>query len=94
MALNDCISWFIGSYGHELIPRSKKVERLEKSINRFGVYALFFWALIPFPYDLIGVIAGYLGISFSKFIVPTFLGRFIRFVFMGIGIIKLFPLGF
>ena len=90
MAINDCISWFIGAYGNELIPRSSKVVRLEKGINRYGVYALFFWALIPFPYDLIGVIAGYLGISFTKFLIPTFLGRFLRFIFIGIGIIKIF----
>ena len=90
MALNDSISWSIGSIGHSVIPHSKKVERIEGSLRKHGPPILFFWALIPFPYDLIGLIAGYLGFSYRNFVIPTFLGKFTRFVLLGYGIIKIF----
>lgn len=89
MAINDSVSWLIGSFGHSIIPHSQKVERLENSLKKFGTPALFFWALIPFPYDLIGFIAGYLGFTYKSFVTPTFLGRFIRFILMGFGVITL-----
>ena len=86
MGLNDTVSWFIGSFGHKYIPHSPKVRRIEEVITKFGVIALFIWSMIPFPYDLIGLISGYLGFSYKKFIIPTFLGKFIRFTLIGYGI--------
>jgi len=93
ITLNDSIAWFIGTSGTAVIPKGKKVKRIEKSIQKYGAYALFFWSLIPFPYDLIGFVAGYLGIPYRMFVVPTFLGKFVRLILLGIGtlqVIKIF----
>lgn len=84
-AINDSVSWAIGTYGHEVIPHSARVERLEKHIRKYGAFALLFWALVPFPYDLIGLISGYLGFPYLTFLVPTFIGRLIRFLLLGYG---------
>lgn len=89
MALNDCVSWFIGSTGHAIIPHSKRVEKLETTVRKYGQPALFFWALVPFPYHLIGLIAGYTGFTWKGFLIPTFLGRLSRFLLLGYGIIHL-----
>lgn len=89
MTFNDSISWLVGRSGDIIVKRTKKIERIEKIINKYGSYALFFWSLIPFPYDLIGLIAGYLELSYKRFIIPTFLGKFIRFILLGLGMIKL-----
>lgn len=88
MAFNDSVSWLVGKSGDIIVKRTKKIEKIEKTINRFGAYALFFWSLIPFPYDLVGVIAGYLEMPYKKFILATFLGKFVRFILLGLGIIK------
>lgn len=88
ITINDSISWFIGASGTAVIPKGKKIKRVEKSIQKYGVYALFFWSLIPFPYDLIGFVAGYLGISYRRFVIPTFLGKFIRLILIGIGTLE------
>lgn len=72
VAFNDSVSWLIGRSGDVVIPRSKKVEKIEKTINRFGSVALFFWSLIPIPYDIIGFIAGYLEFPYRNFITPHF----------------------
>lgn len=92
MAINDTVSWWIGTYGHTIIPHSQKVEKLEQTLRKRGSPALFVFALIPFPYDLIGLISGYLGFTFRGFIIPTFLGRLLRFILLGFGVIKLFSL--
>lgn len=89
MALNDSVAWIIGSSGTAIIPKGKKIKRIEKSIQKYGVFALFFWSLIPFPYDLIGFVAGYLGLRYPTYIIPTFLGKFIRLILLGTGILKL-----
>lgn len=89
MALNDSISWLAGKNGDIVLKRGPRILKIETKIHRFGPVALFFWALIPFPYDLIGVIAGYLQIPFFWFLIPTFLGRFIRFLLMGSGIVAI-----
>ncbi len=89
MALNDSLSWFIGRNGEEVIPPSTKLKKIENVIHKYGFYGLFFFAVIPFPYDFIGLIAGYLGFSFSKFFIPTFLGKFIKIILLGFGAVKI-----
>lgn len=89
MAVNDSVSWFVGRSSRNWTPNTKYLQLLEHTVDKYGVWALFFWALIPFPYDIIGFIAGFLKISYSRFITPTFIGRLIRFILMGYGLIKL-----
>jgi len=90
MAFNDSISWLVGKSSDVIISRSKKVEAIEATIHKFGPVALFFWSLIPIPYDIIGFIAGYLEFPYKSFIVPTFLGKFVRFILLGSGIVAIF----
>lgn len=89
MAVNDSVSWFIGATGGTMTQKGKKLERIEESVKKYGVIALFFWSLIPFPYDLVGFVAGYLGMPYVKYIIPTFLGKFIRIILIGLGVISL-----
>ena len=88
MAFNDSVSWLVGKSGDIIVKRTKRIESIEKIIHKYGAYALFFWSLIPFPYDLIGLIAGYLEMPYKKFITATFLGKFVRFILLGMGILK------
>lgn len=93
MAVNDTVSWLVGKSGDVILPRGKKVEKIEGTLHKYGPVGLFFWSLIPFPYDLIGLIAGYLEFPYIRFFIPTFLGKFVRFILLGTGtlaVIKLF----
>ncbi len=90
MAVNDSISWWVGKNGDVLLPRGDKVIRAEKVLQKYGPWGLFFWALIPFPYDVIGVIAGYMEIKFWAFFIPTFAGRLIRFLILGLGVLAVY----
>lgn len=89
MALNDSVSWLVGKNGDIVIKRNPRIIKIEAKIQRFGPWAIFFWALIPFPFDLIAVIAGYLQIPYIRFLLPLFLGRLIRFFLMGSGIVAI-----
>jgi membrane protein YqaA with SNARE-associated domain len=89
MALNDSVGWLVGKSGDVILPRSKRVEKFEKSIQKWGSYALFGWALIPFPYDFIAMVAGYLEIPYRKFVLPVFLARVIRFALLGSGVVAI-----
>lgn len=89
MALNDSVSWLAGKNGDIVLKRGQKIMKIEVKIKQFGPWAVFFWALIPFPFDLIAVIAGYLQISYTRFLIPMFFGRLIRFLLMGSGIVAI-----
>jgi len=89
MAFNDSVAWIIGNSGTAVIKKGDRFKAIEKTVQKYGVFALFIWSLIPFPYDLVGFVAGYLGLSYKKYIVPTFLGKFIRLVLLGLGVASL-----
>lgn len=88
MAVNDSVSWWVGTTTENLIDRGKKLEKIGKTLERYGMVGLFFWSLLPFPYDLVGLAAGYLGIPYWKYIIPTFLGKFVRFWLICIGVVQ------
>jgi membrane protein YqaA with SNARE-associated domain len=90
MGLNDSISWLAGRSSDAMIPRNDKVRRIESTLQKYGPWGLFVWSLIPFPYDLIGLVAGYMEIKYWKFFLPTFLGKFVRFILLGSGALILF----
>lgn len=89
MAINDSISWLAGKNGDIVLKRSPSILRIEAKIKKFGPWAIFGWALIPFPFDLIAIIAGYLEMPYWRFVIPMFLGRLIRFILMGFGIVAI-----
>lgn len=87
MAVNDSVSWLVGRNGDVVIPRGDRVRKIEGTLQRYGPFGLFFWSLIPFPYDLIGLIAGYMEFKYIVFFLPTFLGKFFRIILIGSGVI-------
>ncbi len=89
MAFNDSVSWLIGRSGGKIIPYSKKFAKVQGFIERFGLFGLLFLSFLPLPYDFIGLIAGYLKLPYKKFLFPTFVGRFVRMMLLGLGVLVL-----
>lgn len=85
MAINDSVSWLVGSRGDVIIPRTARIQKVEIIVRKYGVFGLFFTSLLPLPYDFIGLIAGYLKLPYRLFLIPTFLGRLSRMVLIGMG---------
>lgn len=87
----DTIQWFTGRSGTAVFEKSKKILYVQGLIQKHGWPILFFLALIPWPYDFVSLIAGYLGFSFKKFIVPTFAGNYLRVLIISLAILYFLP---
>jgi len=85
MALNDSVSWLVGSSGDVIVPRTPKIKKLEALVTKYGAFGLSLTSLLPLPYYFIGLIAGYLKLPYRLFLIPTFLGRLSRMVLIGMG---------
>jgi len=85
MALNDSVGWLVGRSSDVVVPRPKWTGRIEQSMRRYGHMAVFVLSVVPIPFDMFGIIAGYVGFSFLGVYIPAFLGKFVRFLIMGFG---------
>lgn len=85
VCLNDTVAYVVGRNADVFIQKSKKVIFIEKYVNRYGYWALIVISILPIPYDFIGLIVGYLDLSFKKYIIPLFIGKFLRFILVGMG---------
>lgn len=83
MGVNDSVNWVVGRSGDVILPKSQKIRDFEHIIQKYGTIGIFLWSLLPFPYDLVGIIAGYLGMQYLNYFIPTFLGKFVRFLVIG-----------
>ncbi len=87
----DTFQWLTGKSGIAVIEPSKKILRIEKLIQKYGWPILFCMAIIPWPYDFVSVLAGYLGFSYKKFIVPTLIGNYFRVLLISLIILYFLP---
>lgn len=90
MSFNDSVAWLIGNSGQAIVPRSPKTQKVERVIQKYGAFGLFIWALLPIPYDIIGLVAGYLGLSYKQYFIPSFFGKFLRMLLIGLGVVSYF----
>lgn len=89
MSVNESINWIMGSSSDVLIKESSFEKRIESMIRRYEFPTIFFLALIPFPFDIVGIVAGRLNISYLRFIIPILLARILRFLIFGLILLNL-----
>ncbi len=83
VTIGELTSYFIG-FGIRKI-KEFKIKKWEKFFKKYGFLAIFVLALIPFPFfDIIGLLAGYLKYDIKKFLIATFIGKFIKISLIGI----------
>jgi uncharacterized membrane protein YdjX (TVP38/TMEM64 family) len=64
-----------------LAARSRYYEAVRRFIARYGLFAIFIFALIPNPlFDLAGIAAGTTRIPVWAFLLACFLGKTVRFI--------------
>lgn len=85
MTFNDSLGWLVGKGGTAFLEQSKRVRQVATVLRKYGIVALFIMSALPVPYDLVGVLAGYLGIPYQKFFIATVSGKFIRMLLIGWG---------
>jgi len=89
-ALGEITGYVLGYSGRAVID-DKKYLLVQDWTRRFGFGAIFLFAFLPLPlFDLVGVSSGVLRISFLGFLIPTFLGKWLKmmvYAYLGAGLI-------
>jgi len=79
-AIGETTGYIAGYSGREIVARGKMYGRVERWVRRWGALAIFFFSLIPFVFDLVGIASGILRFPFWKFILFCGLGRTILYI--------------
>ncbi len=72
----------------------EKIHEIEEKLGRKGMVFIFFGALTPFPFDLIGIAAGIIKYDPKRFFLGCLAGKIVRYVlisvaaFYGFGLVK------
>jgi len=78
-ALGKITSYLLGRFGRRFLSeeRRRRTAILGKAIEKYGVVAVFLFALTPLPDDVIYIPVGLTGLSIVKFMIANMMGKII-----------------
>jgi len=79
-AIGEIVGYMAGYTGRSIVENNKPYERLTSWVSRWGVLAIFIFALVPLFFDLVGLAAGVLRFPLWKFVLVCWLGRTLLYV--------------
>ena len=79
-AIGEITGYVAGYSGREIVKRGKMYNRVEGWVSKWGTPTIFLFSLVPFIFDLVGLVAGVLRFPFWKFILICWFGRTILYV--------------
>ena len=95
--LGELTGYFAG-LGGEIANGNKKVEKVKKWMDKYGLWVIFVLAAIPNPlFDFAGIISGITKLSLKKYLPIVFAGKLIKFTvlaYTGFGFFKLLRFSF
>lgn len=78
-SFGELVGYLAGYSGSGIVKSSKVYKKIELQVEKYGLWAIFFLALIPNPlFDVAGLAAGALGIKWWKFLIAVTAGKTIR----------------
>ena len=94
--LGESTGYFAGLWGRAVITEKHRENyvKIELWMRRYGSVAIFIIAMMPFPFDLVGIASGSLRFPLWKFLLFSWPGRLIRtmlLVYLGWGLFELVP---
>ncbi|MCL0056903.1 VTT domain-containing protein [Dehalococcoidia bacterium] len=92
--LGEATGYLAGYCGRVMIPEKhrKNYEKIQRLMRSYGSKGIFIVAMMPFPFDLVGIASGALRFPLWKFLVYSWPGRMIRtvvLVHLGWGIFEI-----
>ncbi|MCL0078422.1 VTT domain-containing protein [Dehalococcoidia bacterium] len=92
--LGEATGYLAGYWGRVMIPEKhrKNYEKIQRLMRSYGSKGIFIVAMMPFPFDLVGIASGALRFPLWKFLVYSWPGRMIRtivLVHLGWGIFEI-----
>jgi len=87
--IGEMTAYFAGLLGVKTAEKIKdkefeQIRGIREKIEKLGMKFIFFVALVPFPFDIIGVTAGFIKYNPKKFFVAALLGKTARFIILGV----------
>lgn len=76
--LGELIGYYLGCRGSAILPEGPRIERFKAWTSRWGTVTLFWFALLPVPFDIAGIWAGAARYPLVRFVPPVFLGKSIK----------------
>jgi membrane protein YqaA with SNARE-associated domain len=86
-AFGELAGYVLGYYGRMLIgeERRRKMDYMLKIFDRYGVAAIFLFALTPLPDDLLIIPLGIMRYNPVKFLIPCILGKTLMCLILALG---------
>ena len=79
--IGELTGYYAGVGGKEFVKTDDKIIKIEKWMQKYGLWTIFFLAAIPNPaFDLAGMVAGASKIPVWKYLVVVFPGKLIKFI--------------
>ena len=97
--IGEMTAYIAGLVGMKAIEEARKTEFekikiIREKISSLGMYFIYFSALVPFPFDIIGITAGAIKYDPKKFFIAALAGKTTRYIIIaiashyGFGLIK------
>ena len=76
--LGELIGYYLGRRGSAVLPDSPRIARFKTWTGRWGSVVLFWFAILPVPFDIAGVWAGAAHYPLIRFVPTVALGKSIK----------------
>ena len=85
-AIGEFTSYFLGIGATKVLEKKhlgeKRIMQIYNLFERYGFLAIFVFAALPLPFDIVGILAGTGKYDVKKFFIATFLGKLVKFAFI------------
>ncbi|MGC9059175.1 MAG: YqaA family protein [Candidatus Aenigmatarchaeota archaeon] len=78
MSLGELTSYFMGLGGNVIFHKKKFIKSFNKFFKKYGFISIAITAFLPFPFDIVGILAGMGRYEIKKFLIATFIGKFFK----------------
>ena len=79
-AIGEITGYVAGASGRRLISRGRLYGRIEGWVTRWGSLSIFVISMVPFVFDVVGIVAGASRFSFWRFLLFCWFGRTVLYI--------------
>ncbi len=90
-SVGELLGYLAGLGGSSVIEKFEKrtprfIKKFERFYSNIGFWVIAIFALVPFPFDIIGVLSGASKYDFRKFLLALLMGRLARSLLIAYGV--------
>lgn len=102
-AIGELTGYFVGEGGRLMLEQKKAklsknwkrfLEWMENNFEKYGLAIIAITAFLPFPFDIVGIIAGINKYSLKKFLIATIIGKTAKMVLIAYAGVYTIPLAY